>query len=462
MISTANAHTVPLADAERVMEHHLDLVGSRPRRRTVRQFLAGIRDSSQGTAECLILDEARVLQWMIRDAAGRSVRSTRIRLGAVSRFVQSLHRAGLLETDPIAQFRSAFTRQGWDHFVPALQATDPEAALAAMRSPPTRPNPLARPLQDYLAYHRALGKNYDCDRRTLQELDRFLWARGVASVAAVGPAHIEDWFESQPGNWKTRWGKARCVDRFFVHLVDLGLLAASPVPRPLLATRKHVPRVRLPFIFTPQQLTAIFAEARRLPSEGYAPWHTRTCHTMLCLLYALGLRHGEASRLRIRDIDFTRQTLFIDRTKFYKSRCLPFGPKVGCCLQEFLDLRRTILTPVRDDHPLFVAWWRTPVFRSLLGRIFRSILRRLNIVGPHERLPRLHDLRHTFAVHRLLRWYREGVDVQARLPLLATFLGHVDIQSTEVYLTVTDDLLLEANSRFYDNFGRGIDHRYQT
>src|SRR5204863_9578797 len=101
---------------------------------------------------------------------------------------------------------------------------------------------------------------------------------------------------------------------------------------------------------------------------------------------------------------------------------------------------------------------RKPVSHRALSKVFPKMLRQLGIKGiPGQRRPRIHDLRHTFAVHRLLRWYREGVDVQNRLPLLSTFMGHVNPRNTEVYLTITDDLLREANTRFHRYFGSIFD-----
>jgi integrase/recombinase XerD len=101
-----------------------------------------------------------------------------------------------------------------------------------------------------------------------------------------------------------------------------------------------------------------------------------------------------------------------------------------------------------------VALGPAHVDKSALNYIFRAILKRLGIRGlPGEKAPRLHDMRHACAVHRLLRWYREGTDVQSKLPLLSTFLGHIDPKSTQVYLTITAALLQEANTRFYRNFG---------
>jgi integrase/recombinase XerD len=121
-------------------------------------------------------------------------------------------------------------------------------------------------------------------------------------------------------------------------------------------------------------------------------------------------------------------------------------------------VRSALLVPVREDDPLFVTKWRKPVCSDMLLHAFRDILGTLGITGGEgRRAPRLHDLRHTFAVDCLLRWYRDGVDVQSRLPALATFLGHVNPVSTEVYLTITAELLREANARFHRHFGASFE-----
>jgi site-specific recombinase XerD len=112
-----------------------------------------------------------------------------------------------------------------------------------------------------------------------------------------------------------------------------------------------------------------------------------------------------------------------------------------------------VLQPVKDEDPLFVALWRKPLAQATIGPIFRHLLTTVGIAQKGQRRPRLHDLRHAFATHRLLRWYREGVNVQSRLMELSTFMGHVEIRSTEVYLTITADLLKEANDRFHRRFG---------
>lgn len=298
MTSQMNSPLIDKRDAEKVMECHLESLNGGCRRTVIRQFLAELGEHGQHGTGRLLLDEASVVRWMIRDVAGRKVMSARRRLGAISRFVQALTSEGLLVVDPIAHFRSAFDCQGWINLVPALQATDPEAALAALRSNAGPPGgPLFVHLNNYVAFQKALGKQYDCDRRTLTVLDRFLREHGAASVCAVTPALIQCWFESMPGNWKTRIEKAHCAKRFFVQLIAQGVITANPVSPIIIATRRGLPRSRPPFIFTTQQVSAILAETRLLPTDGFTPWHLPTCRTIIFLLYALGLRHAEARRL---------------------------------------------------------------------------------------------------------------------------------------------------------------------
>jgi site-specific recombinase XerD len=201
-------------------------------------------------------------------------------------------------------------------------------------------------------------------------------------------------------------------------------------------------------------VAAILAKAKRLPTNHLFPLRPHVCYTLFAILYALGLRLGEARRLRLCDVDLQQNVLSIRQTKFHKSRLVPFGPRLAACLRRYLAIRHTVLQPVQNEDPLFVALWRRPVCDCAVGAVFRKLLSEVGLDAlTDRRKPRIHDLRHAFAVHRLLRWYRQGVDVQNRLMLLSTFMGHVEIRSTEVYLTVTAELLGEANARFRRQFG---------
>lgn len=175
-----------------------------------------------------------------------------------------------------------------------------------------------------------------------------------------------------------------------------------------------------------------------------------TYYVLFAVLYGLGLRVGEACRLRIEDVDLERRLLVIRETKFYKSRLVPFGPKLDVLLAEHLCRKQgrcpDALSP---DQPLFCLRGGRPVNPGTVSQTFHQLIPRLHLmIPPGTSSPRLHDLRHSFAVGALTRWYRLGLDPQTRLLALATFLGHVDINSTAIYLTTTQTLLDQANQRF--------------
>lgn len=457
-------HEVDLAEAKRILDHLVNEIRGRTRacrnsyRCTIGRLLASLSEPQEVSGQCLHLDEPGLLGWFVKDVAGRTVRTARGRLRVLSRYLRALTQAGLLDKDPLAEFKARHTRHGlrnWEHLISALRSTDPDTALAALRCVPRDPGPLTAHMHSYVELHQSLGKEFSFTARILEDFDDFLRADAIAAIHAVTQDHATRWLSAMTCNASTRRVKARAVRRFFAHLHNCGVVPVNPI-LPSSLTEERLPALSFrPFIFTPQQMAAILDRARRLPKSCFCPLKPQTCHTMLLLLYALGLRHGEVRRLCIRDVDFTRAVLSIRQTKFHKSRYVPFGPKVGECLRQFLDLRRTVLQPLRDDDPLFVTLWRAPVWKRFLMAAFRRILHDLDIPGSENpRRPRLHDLRHTFAVNRLLRWYRQGVDVQARLPFLSAFLGHVEPRYTAVYLSATAELLREANDRFFRHAGR--------
>lgn len=298
-----------------------------------------------------------------------------------------------------------------------------------------------------------MRKKYLQERDNLKNLSEFTYGLGISAPIEVTSQLIESWYDELPGTWRTRHARICGLNRFFNYLTTSGCVSENPIPKSLLATRRGVPRSKPPFTFSLDQITAILRELGTQPANQVTPWRPQTCEMMGVLQYACGLRHGELRRIRLHDVDMQRRTVLVDRTKFYKSRCLPFGDRVEERLRKFIELRSGILPPVHDSQPLFVSRWRTPLCDSVYGDAFRRAMQALAITTPQGDLPRPHDLRHSFAVHRLARWYREGVDVQSRLPWLSTFLGHVDIQSTEVYLTITTELLEQASARFFAGFG---------
>jgi integrase len=171
--------------------------------------------------------------------------------------------------------------------------------------------------------------------------------------------------------------------------------------------------------------------------------------TLLSLLSCTGLRISEALGLTMGDVDLQEGILLVRESKFHKSRAIPLHPSAVRALKRYRQTRNGMRHSAEPDSSFFMNECRRPLSYSTVCATFLEIARHAGVRAPAgQRGPRIHDLRHSFAVGRLLAWYRDGGNVQARLPLLATYLGHVSIVSTQVYLDMTPDLLKEAAKRF--------------
>ena len=172
---------------------------------------------------------------------------------------------------------------------------------------------------------------------------------------------------------------------------------------------------------------------------------------IFALLYGLGLRVGEVCRLQGQDVDLDHQLLVIRNSKFGKSRLVPFGPRLGQAISDYLQYRAAGGDAIPPECPLFSfdKEKRRPPRPTTISAVFHHLIVKLNLAIPTGVAPpHLHCLRHSFAVGTLLRWYRAGVDPLSRLLHLSTFLGHVSPSSTAVYLTITPELLECASQRF--------------
>ena len=203
----------------------------------------------------------------------------------------------------------------------------------------------------------------------------------------------------------------------------------------------------MPFIFDTTLAKRLLEMAGALPDAGGARRRGTTYRTLFALFYGLGLRASEGCLLRCGDLDIDRCVLTIRGTKFGKTRLVPFGSKLGSLLREQLEHRKT--RGASDDSPLFTFDDRQPVHAGNVSMTFLALVRRMDLDIPAGMAaPRMHDLRHSFAVGTLLRWYRQGINAADKLLFLSTFMGHADPASTVVYLTMTDELLERANQRF--------------
>jgi site-specific recombinase XerD len=299
----------------------------------------------------------------------------------------------------------------------------------------------------FLAYKRALNRKYRTEELALRLFESFMTSTGIECFAAVASTDIERFLASRhrkkPRSYNHLLGVLR---NFFRWLLLQGVVATTPV----IACPRRNTGQRRPYLFDLEQARALLAVVRALPDNPRALKRGVSYETMFALLYGLGLRVGEVSRLTVGDLDLTREVLVIRNTKFSKDRLVPFGPRMSVRLRHYIEERFGSAMPAAD-HPLFSFTRGQPVNPGTISLLFHHLVPKLNLEDrPEAASPRLHDLRHSFAVRTLLHWYRSGIDPNLRLLHLSTFLGHVDPESTAVYLTITDELLDEANGRFHD------------
>lgn len=313
----------------------------------------------------------------------------------------------------------------WQHYAGPV----PEVTLEALA-------------ERFIELRRRLGDRYESNAYRLRSFLKYMKGRGVRRPGDLTLEAMLEWGRSRehasPEAYDHDVGN---VSVFFDHLLTLDKIPTNFCR----VLRRRYRRTFRPYIFNLEELGRIFDLARRPGPAG-------TRGLVYITLYAGALRSSEALYLPIKNFDARESTLFIQKTKFQKERLVPIHPAVSERLRQYRDLCRP---GTRPDDPLLVnsrgkPW--TPVF---LSQLFREDLRHLGIFRPTRReggilygSPRVHALRHSAAVHRLLKWYRDGADVQEKLPLLSTYLGHSEVEHTQVYLTITGLILREAHARF--------------
>jgi integrase len=206
----------------------------------------------------------------------------------------------------------------------------------------------------------------------------------------------------------------------------------------------HRYRRRAPYIYRDEEIQTLIDAAKELPSSsGLRAW---TFSTLFGLIAVTGMRMGEPIALNREDVDLSRGDLFIRGAKFGKSRLVPLHPSTQEVLQEYVR-RRAAINPRPKTPSFFLCERGNRLTDGMVRWTFVKISHQIGLRGPGDRRgPRLQDLRHTFAVKTIMRWYRAGLDVEQHLPELSTYLGHAHVADTYWYLSATPELLqLVAN-----------------
>ncbi len=293
-------------------------------------------------------------------------------------------------------------------------------------------------IQQYLKNRETLGWRRCPSDGHLGAFDRFIGEN--AELLDIQPKQVEAFLKGKGDitlSWHLKYG---ALKSFYRWLFDRGYIDHSPLP-------KFVPKqppAFVPYIYSVGELRRILQAFDEVCRSSIL-LESITAKTMVLTLYGCGLRRQEAINLDRTDVDFAQSLLTIRDTKFLKTRLVPFGEQLGRELKIYSRAKSD-----NADGAFFVTRNGMRVDRQMIQRYFRLACVRAGVQRDDSKRfqPRLHDLRHSFAVHRLTSWYERGADVQRLLPHLSTYLGYVSIRNTQTYLTMTPALLDEANQRF--------------
>lgn len=287
--------------------------------------------------------------------------------------------------------------------------------------------------EEYLAMRRALGFRLTVQGRHLMSFVRFCEER---SAGRVTTDMAVEWATRAGRGSGSEYYRARKLDTVRIFARHLQMLdPATEIPPGDVLPRRYL-RVP-PYLYSSQEITALMAAAGTLrPAVRAATWQA-----FIGLLAVTGMRQGEACRLARDDIDLEAGTIMIRESKFGKSRMVFLHPTAIAALGDYARLRHRAF-PEADTF--FVNAWGRPMDADHAPGTFARLVTAAGITAPGRRAPRLHDLRHALAVETLLGWYRDGGNVQARLPVLSTWLGHADPKSTYWYLQQVPELLALA------------------
>jgi integrase/recombinase XerD len=313
------------------------------------------------------------------------------------------------------------------------------------------PPAFARAARNFVRHYRALGFRYKGVEHALQQLGRFLQEQHAADLNS---GLYEQWRITR----KALHANSRRKSEQIVHRFCNYRRRSEPkvfVPSPDGFSRPR-PYVR-PVIVEPEQIARMMQAAATLGHLNCSPLRPAAARVAVVLLYTAGLRMGELLRLRVQDIEDDGSVLHICESKFHKSRLVPLSTSAQSEVRRYLE-RRARFAPRSPDRGPFlchvcgrmVRAYSAPGFQHLTGKLFQ-----VADIRDHEgRRPRLHDLRHSFAVQSLILVYRRGGDPQSLLPKLSLYLGHVSIASTLHYLKLVPELATLASARFDAAFGQ--------
>ena len=305
----------------------------------------------------------------------------------------------------------------------------------------------------WLRHQRSLGRSYDSTEWILKHLRAFLTTTNNADLDQAG---FDLWCNSFCNlSATTRRGRQLIVRKFCRYRQRTEPNCFVPDP---LHFARMIP-YRRPVILDPEHVARLLVAADTLMPTNNSPLLPAVMRMAVILLYTAGLRRGELVRLTLDDVDAKTGLLRIKSSKFHKSRLVPLSLDASDAVRVYLRQRLAIQFDSTACAPLLCcgACGHHGYTGAGLGQAVNRLFVAADVKDGEGRRPRVHDIRHSFAVQALIRWYREGADVQSNLPRLAMFMGHVSIVSTAHYLHFVPIMRELASERFEAAFGGVVD-----
>ncbi len=301
---------------------------------------------------------------------------------------------------------------------------------------------LLEAVREYIRHRRDQGLAF---RKETDRLGWLLRTLGDVPLDTVTAEGIQRYLQGNGPATKYWRFKRRTIESFYRFLIRQGYVTRSPladVAPPVLARME-------PYIYTVEEVKRLLTAVDLCHKDVWVI-EPQTLRMLILLLYGTGMRIGEAIKMKLSDADLAAGVLTVRATKFNKTRLVPLGKDLLGVLRRYrADMAKR--WPCGDGAPLLVDRRGLPLPRQTCEKSFRTLCEHVGVVrkpATAYEQPRLHDFRHTFAVNRVVTWYREGKNVQRLLPHLSTYLGHYDVGDTQRYLSMTADLLAEAGDRF--------------
>lgn len=304
----------------------------------------------------------------------------------------------------------------------------------------------AERIQAFLTSKRAIGYQYKSEAHILVRINRYFSERNIIEITEET---ISEWIAKHEGESdKTHGIRVTVLRQFCLFLNRDGVVAALPMPTKSVGFSKSF----TPYIFTKDQINQILLAADTMPSRRNADNIRKVMPAILRLLYCCGLRVNEATSLCIDNIDWERKTITILHSKNDNCRIVPMTESLSQMLNNYID--KMYVSPKSDDFvfpsPKSDAYGNYAIYSA-----FREILWSVGIShGGRGKGPRLHDIRHTFAVHSLQKLILEGRDIYQLLPIISTYLGYKNIYATERYLRLTSEMYPDILEKVERSLGK--------